>query len=334
MRTIRLHFVLLAGLLLWAAPAAVAQQPPKLYRVGIVLTTSPTGEMLGNPPAHRGFNIFLRELESLGYSEGRNLVVERRSAEGKPERYGDIMVELVSLNVDVIVTVGNAMTKRAKEVTSTVPIVMNFSVDPVGAGLVKSLSRPGGNVTGVSVEAGSELDARRLALLKEAAPKISKVAFLGTKEDWEGPEGRRVRAAAEQLGLVLFHAESTPNGYGAAFAAIDREHADAMYVSSSPPQWVHRKSIAEYALRRKLPSAHLYWQSVESGGLMSYGVDTSELFKRSAAYVARILRGANPADLPIEQPTKFELAFNLGTARRIGIKLPSALLMQADRTIQ
>jgi putative ABC transport system substrate-binding protein len=270
MGLIRLRFVVLVGLLSVAA-AVNAQPSSKLYRVGIVLTTSPTSEMIGSQPAHGGISIFLRELESLGYVEGRNVVVERRSAEGKPERYKDIIAELISLKVDVVVTVGNTMTRRAKELTSTVPIVMNFSVDPVGSGLVNSLSRPGGNITGMSVEAGAQLDARRLALLKEAAPNISKVAFLGTKEDWEGPEGRSARTAAEQLGLVLFHAESTPNGYSAAFAAIDRERADAMFVSSSPPQWVHRKAIAEYAVRRKLPSAHLYWQSVESGGLMSYG---------------------------------------------------------------
>jgi len=253
MKTLRRTLALILVSVTVGLSSAVAGQGGKVYRVGVILTTSPVSEMIGSHPAHGGIDIFLRELKARGYFEGQNLIVERRSAEGKSERYREIVADLIRLKANVIVTVGNAMTQRAKEVTSTVPIVMNFSIDPVGAGIVQSLAHPGGNITGLSVEAGAELEAKRLTLLIEAAPRVSKVAFLGLKDDWESLEGKSVRAAAERLRRNMFLAEAKPNEFASAFAAIERGHADAVFVSPSPPHWVHRKTIVEFTARRRLP---------------------------------------------------------------------------------
>jgi putative ABC transport system substrate-binding protein len=330
-RVIIVLYTIVCGVI-WASATAEETQLRPAHRIGIILTTSPVSEMLGANPVHRGIRSFLRELKSLGYTEGRDVIVERRSAEGKPERVGAIVSELGKLNVEVIVTVGNQMTQQAKQVTKT-PVVMSFSTDPVGAGLVESLAHPGGSVTGLSV-AGPDIEAKRFALLKEACPKTRKIAFLGSKQDWDSAEGKSVKAAANRLGLRLFLAEDFPNDFTGAFTVIERERADGVFVASSPPHWVHRQMIAEFTERKRLPSIHLYRYSVEAGGLMSYGMDTVELFRRSAHYVDKILKGAKPADLPIEQPTKFELVVNLKTAKALGITIPESILLRADEVIR
>ena len=188
-----------------------AQQAGKVFRVGIVFTTSPVSEMVGPDPVNPAARAFIHDLRRLGYVEGQNLVLERRSAEGKFERFADILAELARVKVDVIVTVGIPMTQRAKEVTPTVPVVMGAVANPVEAGLVQSLARPGGNITGLSTTPGPEIEGKRLELLKEAVPKISRVVFLGMKTDWEAPVGKGAQAAARVLGLQLLHAEATPH---------------------------------------------------------------------------------------------------------------------------
>ena len=326
---------LLAALaIISAAPPAAAQPAGKVHRVGIILTTSPVSEMAGPEPAHPAIRAFVHELLARGWEESKNLVLERRSAEGKFERFGEIVAELVRLKADVIVTVGNLMAQRARAVTSTVPIVMASSGDPVEAGIVRSLARPGGNVTGLTSDVGPEFEAKRLQLLKEPLPKASRIAFLGLARDWESGHGQGIRAAARALGVTLFPVESTPTRFGDAFAAIRRERPDAVFVAQSPPHWVHRQLIVDFITRSRLPSTHFYRDAVELGGLMSYGVDVYDLFRRAAGFVDKILRGAKPADLPVEQPTRFELAINLKTARALGLTVPQSLLLRADTLIE
>ena len=324
---------LVLGLL--AAPLPVdAQQAGRVYRLGLIFTTSPALEMAGAEPAHPLARAFLHELRALGYTEGQNLVFERRSAEGKFEQFADIVSELVRLKADVIVTVGNDMAREAKRVTSTVPIVMATSEDPVEAGLVASLARPGGNLTGLTRDAGPELHGKRLELLKDALPKISRVAFLGMKADWESAAGKSVQAAARALGITLIHAEHTPTRYADAFALIKRERLHALFVAQGPITFGNRRLIVDFAVTNRLPGNYPIREMVEGGGLMSYGVSLPDLFRRAATYVDKILKGAKPGDLPVQQPTKFELVINLKTAKALGLTVPDSVLIRADEVIR
>jgi len=235
------------GLLL-APISSHAQQPGKVYRVGLIATTAPVSEMAGPDPVEPPHRAFLHTLRSLGYVEGQNLVFERRSAEGKFERFAEIVADLVRLKTDVIVTVGTPMAQAAKQVTTTVPIVMAASVNPVEARVVASLARPGGNITGLTTNTGPEIEGKRLELLKDALPRISRVAYLGMKTDWEGPFGESVKAAAKALNVTLLHAEHTPNEYAGAFTVIARQRPDALFVASSAPAFAHRRLIVEFAV--------------------------------------------------------------------------------------
>jgi putative tryptophan/tyrosine transport system substrate-binding protein len=329
----RIFLTTVASLL--AAPlAADAQQAGKVHRVGVILTTSPVAEMSGPEPVHPLIRAFVHALRALGHVEGQNLILERRSAEGRFERFADIVAELVRLKADVIVTVGTPMTQRAKEVTTTVPIVMLGGFDPVRFGIVQSLARPGGNVTGFAFFIDPELHAKRLQLLKEALPQISRVAFLGLKSEWEGPVGQRLQAAAQALRLTLFLAEHTPTQYADAFSIVTRERPDALFVSSEASNYANRHLVVDFANRHRLPSMHGFRDSVELGGLMAYGADNADLYRRAAGYVDKILKGANPAHLPVEQPTKFELVINMKTAKALGLTIPPLLLMRADQVIE
>ena len=322
-----------SGLL--AAPrAAGAQQAGKVYRVGLVFTTAPVSEMMGPQPVHPLVRAFLDELRALGYVQGRNLLFEPRSAEGRFERFREILEGLVGLKVDVLVVNGNAMTQRAKEVTSTVPIVMVFVDDPVTDGLVANLARPGGNVTGVTSTAGPEIEGKRVELLKEALPKIRRVAFLGTKMDWEDPFGKSTQAAARALHVTLLHAEHSPDDYTDAFARIVRERPDALLVPNTTSNFARRRLIVDFATKNRLPGMYYVRNFTETGGLMSYGPDFRDQFRRLAVYVDKILKGAKPADLPVEQPTKFEFVINLKTAKALGLTIPPSLLGRADEVIQ
>jgi putative tryptophan/tyrosine transport system substrate-binding protein len=321
-----------APTILWPL-AARAQQTGKVYRVGLVFTTSPVSEMVGADPIHPLARSFVYGLRTLGYLQGQNLVLEHRSAEGKFERFPEIMRELVAAKVDVIVTVANPMTQAAKQVTGTVPIVMAYSVSPAELGLVQGLNRPGGNVTGLTMNVGSEIPGKQLQVLKELLPTMSRVAFLHSKEQ-EAEGVQNGEAAAEKLGIKLLPAEHTPTDYSGAFAFITREHPDALVVGASAVNVANRQLIVEFAAQRRLPAMYATREFVNIGGLVSYGVDFHELFRRAAEYVDKILRGAKPADLPVEQPAKFALVINLKTAKSLGLDVPDKMLAIADEVME
>jgi len=324
------------GGLLAAPVVAEAREPGKVYRVGLIAATTPVSEMAGPEPVQPLVRAFVQGLRTLGYVEGQNLILERRSAEGQYERFGDIVAELVRLKVDVIVTLAHPAALAAKAVTTTVPIVMAVSVDPVGNGLVRSLAYPGGNITGLTIYVGPEIEAKRLELLREMLPGVSRVAYLGSKEDkdWDSPWGKSVRTAAQGLGVTLVLAEFTPGHYTDAFTLISRARAGGLFVAASPATYNDRALIVDFAARTRLPSIYANRESVEAGGLMSYGASNRDNFRRAATYVDKILKGAKPADLPIEQPTKFELVINLKTARALGLTIPPSVLGRADELIQ
>jgi putative ABC transport system substrate-binding protein len=234
----------------------------------------------------------------------------------------------------VIVSVANWITTNAKAATTSIPIVMAGNGTPVEEGLVASLARPGGNVTGLADDTGPDVHPKRLQLLKEIAPHISRVAFIGTPGFWNLLGAKYVEAAAPGLGLTLIRAESTPNDLAPDFAVVTRERADAIFAVWNPANAVHRHAIIEFAAKNRLPASYAFRGSVEDGGLMSYGVDRVDLIRRAAIYVDRILKGAKPADLPVEQPIKFELVINLKTAKALGLTIPPSLLARADEVIE
>ena len=304
--------------------------------MGFIGGDSEVSTLAGSEPAHPGFRAFVRGLRALGYVEGQNLILERRSVEGRYERFGDIVAELIRLRMDVIVTGAGQGVRAAKEVTTTVPIVMATSIDPVREGLVQSLARPGGNITGLTFQVGPEIEAKRLELLLAMLPGVSRVAYLGSKEfnDWESPEGRAVRTAAQGLDVTLVLAEFAHHQYLDAFARVTRARAGALFVSAGPTTYSDRRVIVELSTQARLPSAFRGRESTELGGLMSYGANNDDVLRRAAGYVDKILQGAKPADLPIEQPNKFELVINLNTARALGLAIPQSMLLRADEVIQ
>ena len=326
-----------AGALIATPLAALAQQAGKVYRVGLIFTTVPVPEMAGPEPVHALTRAFVQGLRALGYVEGQNLILERRSAEGQFERFGDIVAELVRLKADAIaIGGGDPLARAAKAVTTTVPIVMAVCADPVGGGLVQSLARPGGNITGLTGVVGPEIDAKRLELLRAMLPRVSRVAYLGSKEfkEWESPSGQSVQAAAQALGVTLVLAEFTAHQYTDAFTRISRARAEALFAPPGPAAYADRGLIVDFATRTRLPSIFYYRESVELGGLMSYGVNLADVARRAATYVDKILKGAKPGDLPVEQPTKFDLVINLTTAKTLGITIPQTVLLRADEVIE
>jgi putative ABC transport system substrate-binding protein len=325
---------LLALLALGAAPLARAQRPGKVYRVGLIYTTTPLSDMAGPEPIHPSVRAFVQELRALGYREGQNLVLERRSALGDFKRFPEIIAELVRLKADAIVTVGDEMAVEAQKVTATVPIVATVYSDPVKLGLVATLARPGGNITGVVYTAGPEIEGKRVQLLKEAMPRIHRVDFLGMRTDWENLFGKSIQVAAEQLGVTLLHVVHTPNEYGDAFATIIRNRPDAVLVANSPVTFANRRLIVDFMVKNRLPGMYSRREYAEMGGLMAYGTHVPDVVRRAADYVDKILKGAKPADLPIEQPTKFELIINLKAAKTLGITIPQSVLLRADEVIE
>lgn len=331
-RFARRQLLVCIGALL-AAPFARAQST-RVFRVAWVLTTSPIAELAGPDPAHPITRAFVHELRALGYVEGRNLALERRSAEGNPKRFAPILAELVALKPDAIVMAGQgALNRAAKEATETIPIVIFAVSRPVESGLVDSLARPGGNITGLTVNSGPENEAKRLQLLKEAVPYAARVVYLGTDETWNNLIGQAVRAAAAGLGVELLHAEHRPADLNATFAAVRSKHPDALFASLSAETYGQRQRIADFARRARLPGVYPYLEMATLGGLLAYGVNVVELGRRAAHYVDKILHGANPGELPIDRPTKFDLVVNLRTAREIGLTLPPSILLRADGTI-
>jgi putative ABC transport system substrate-binding protein len=311
-----------SGLL--AAPlAATAQQPSKIHRVGVVV-----GGLDLTDNLRQG-------LGELGWVEGQNLVVLKRVWSGRTEQFPAIIAALIQLKVDVIVSSSTPAVRAAKEATRTTPIVMAGLIDPVGAGLIPSLAQPGGNITGLT-NIFTELTAKRLELLKEAAPRVTRVAVLwNPTQPGQAIAWQQTQQAAQTLGLVLFSAEvRRPEDFAPAFTAIVVERAEALLVLPDPLTTFHRQQTADFAVKQRLPSMYAasYW--VEAGGLLSYGTSFAALWRRAAVYVDKILKGAKPADLPIEQPTKFELVINLKTAKALGLTIPPSLLQRADQVIE
>ncbi len=328
MRSKAVGIVLLALWLLAMPFAADAQQPKKVYRIGY-LGTSPREQMLHMLKA-------LEEgLRERGYVVGRDIVIEYRFADGKAERLPDLAAELVRLNVDVIVTSATPATLAAKNATTTIPIVMAAVGDPVGAGLVGSLARPGGNITGLSL-LNPALSGKRVELLKEILPGATRLGVLGNPTNpWTALMVREIEVAARTLGMQLQRLEAErPTDFEAAFGAATRGRAAALLVLEDPLMFAYRPTIVGLAARSRLPAAYGLREFVDAGGLMSYGASAPDLFRRAATYVDKILKGGKPADLPVEQPTKFELVINLKTAKALGLKIPPSVLIRADEVIQ
>ncbi len=318
-------FIVALALASLAAPLATAvQQVGKVYRIGY-LTAGGGVEQA-----------FRDAMQQLGYVEGQNIVIEGRFAERKLERLPDLAVELVNLKVDVIVTITTPAALAAKKATSTIPIVMAGSADPVELGLVASLARPGGNVTGVTNNPGSGFAGKQLQLLKEAAPTIRGVATIHNLSI--PPEVRgwaEVQDAARTLSLTVVSKDvRNSDEFDSAFAAIARERADALVVLPNSLNVAHNKLIVDFTTKNRLPSMFGDGNAVRAGGLMSYWTNWNDLRRRAAVYVGKILKGAKPTDLPVEQPTKFELVINLKTANVLGLKLPQSVLVRADEVIQ
>ena len=323
--------IMLSASFLTADFAAEAQQSTKLYRIGYLHAAS-----AADPRVVQQREAFLKSLRQLGYVEGRNIVIEYRYAEGDPNRFPSLAADLVRLKADVIVAPGERAIAAAKDATRGLPIIMVFARDPVAAGFVASLARPGGNVTGMS-SMSSELNGKRLELLKEAFPGITRVAFLWNPR-LASTDLQDTRMAAQALGLEVQTVEvRTEADLDKAFSAIDKKRADALRVPTDPvltgPK-ANQVRILEFASKHRLPVMYDDSQIVEAGGLMSYGVTLVDLYRRAAVYVDKILKGAKPADLPVEQPTKFELVINLKTAKQIGLTIPPNVLARADRVIK
>ena len=324
----RREFILLTGSAALCSFSAHAQQAGKVPRIGYLGVTSPSDR----PPLLDTFRQGLREL---GWIEGQNIVIDYRFAEGRLDRLPDLAAELVRLKVDVIVTYTTPATQAAKQATGTIPIVVAAIIDPVAAGLVASLGHPGGNITGLS-QMVPELVGKQLEILKEVAPKISRVALLGNPANaGNAPQVRHAQTAAQALGMRLQFLEARGlSEIESAFAAMTTERAGAVIILIDSTLIDHRTRIADLAARRRLPMVSGTIETAEAGGLMAYGPSVRDMFRRAAAHVDKILKGAKPADLPIEQPTKFDLVINLRTARALGLTIPRSVLLRADRIIE
>jgi putative ABC transport system substrate-binding protein len=322
----------LCAMLLALCVSAEAQQPKKVFRIGYLSST----DRATDAPRAEGIRRALREI---GYIEGQNIVIESRHAEGKSDRYPELTADLVRLKVDVIVVAGGTTpTRAAKNATKTIPIVMTGTgLDPVKAGLVESLAHPGGNVTGLTT-LNTELGGKRLELLKEAASKLAHVAVLynpanpgATREVKED-----LPVAARALGLTVRSWEvRVADDFDRVFARLKKEHPDGVYVPlAGGLMRENAKRIVGFALESRLPSMYDEREAVEAGGLMSYEADQADRYRRVAYYIDKILKGAKPADLPVEQPTKFEFVINLKTAKQIGLTIPQSVLFRADKVIK
>jgi putative tryptophan/tyrosine transport system substrate-binding protein len=322
-------FIAIVVLLVGCVGMAEAQQPKKVPQIGYLSSLDPARESA----RAEAIRLALREL---GYIEGQNSAIEYRYADGKPDRLFGLAAELVDLKVDIIVVAGGDLTVGlAKSATKTIPIVMlGGGIDPVEAGLVKSLASPGGNVTGLT-NLLVQLGGKRLELLKEAVPKLARVAVL---YDLAVPnnvlEVKEVQTAARPLGLTVQPEARDAGGFERVFAALSKERPDGLYVLGAPPIILNQKRIVDFALKSRLPSMYNSREAVDAGGLMYYGADLADRYRRAAYYVDRILKGAKPADLPVEQPTKFELVINLKTAKQIGLAVSPEVLARANKLIK
>ena len=322
------------GSLSWPL-AARAQQTPRPHRMAMFHPAIPPAQLTetGGGSAWRAF---FGELRRLGYVEGQNLIIERYWANGRHDRYAEVARDIVSRNPEVIVTGTNPVVTVFKAATVTIPIVA-FMLDPLQAKLVTNLNRPGGNLTGITLDAGIEIWGKRLEFLKEAIPSMTRAVFLGMRGGWEGAAAQGLRDAAARLGISLvfvFPQEGKPAEIERVFAAIAKQRPDAVLVSGEGDLYANRQLIAELALKKRLATICPYRDYVEAGALMGYALDLSELFRRMADDVHNILKGARPGDIPIYQASKFEMLINLKTARALGLTLPQSLLARADQVIE
>jgi putative ABC transport system substrate-binding protein len=308
--------------------AARAQQAGRIYRIG-VLETSPAASNAAN------FDALRKGLRELGYVEGQNLVLDYRSADGRPERYPQLVAELLHLNVDLIVTRGTPAVMAAKNATETIPVVMAASGEPVGTGVVAGLARPGGNVTGLSALT-TELVAKRLELMRETVAGIRRIAFLQNMGNPVAPsQWEELNTAALSLGLEAQLLDvRKPEDIAQAFDTAIAQRADAILVGNDTVTLVHRRQVVELAVKHRLPAMYNNREFIDAGGLMAYGVSYPDLYRRAAIFVDKIFKGAKPADLPVEQPTKFELMINLKAAKALGLDIPATVLARADEVIE
>jgi putative ABC transport system substrate-binding protein len=322
--TRRVFLGTLAGGLLAAPLAADAQPRGQVARMGV----------LGNAPPPQ-WEAFRERLRQLGWVEGQNLIIESRWMQGRPDRLPELAAELVRLNPDVILALSSSQVEPLKKLTSTIPIVFASHGDPVGLGHVQSLARPGGNITGIS-HLMSDLNPKMLELLKGAVPKATLIGIMwNPTTPSHVPALKAIKEAAPQLQVQLYMVEArVAEDFEGAFAAMSQERVGAVLVVAAPVTFAQRARLAELALRHRLPTIFLYKQNAEAGGLMSYGPDLIDSFLQSTRYVDKILRGAKPADLPVEQATKFELVINLKTAKALGLTIPQSLLARADQVIE
>ena len=322
--------ILVAVVLLTLGGIVEAQQPKKVPRIGYLSVSSPSAMSTRTEAFRQG-------LRELGYVEGKNIVIEWRSAEGKRDRLPSLAAELVRLKVDIIVTAGPPATRSAKEATVTIPIVFAQDGDPVASGFVASLARPGGNITGLSTLA-PELSGKRLELLKEIVPRLSRVAVLGNSTNPANAQVlKETELAAGVFGVKLQYLDvlEDPKDIETAFRAASKGRADAVLMTVSGGVVLsQRTQVVELAAKSRLPAMYIIREYVETGGLMSYGVSLIDLDRRAATYVDKILKGAKPADLPVEQPTKFEFIINLTAAKQIGLTIPPNVLVRADKVIK
>ena len=328
--TRKITVLTLCAMLFALCLSANAQQPTKVRRIGLLDNSTASGSAVR-------LEVFWQELRKLGWIEGKNIAIEYRFAEQKPERLPELAADLVRLNVDLIVVSATPPALAAKSATATIPIVMTASVDPVGVGLVASLARPGGNVTGLSTLA-TELNTKRLEILKDAIPRLSRVGLLR----WPGTsvtadiQLNELRPAALALKLKLEEIETQPDpkGLESAFQTAKQKQVNAIMTTPDSRFFAERKRIVELAGKYRLPAIYPQKEYVEAGGLMSYGSDSTDNFRRAAVYVDKILKGAKPADLPVEQATKFEFIINLKAAKQIGVTIPVEVLARANKVIK
>ena len=318
----------LCAMLFALSYSASAQQPKKVPRIGFIVGASASSVAARTDAFRQG-------LRALGYVEGKNIVIEYRYAEGKTDRLPALAAELVGLKVNVIVTAGPVSTRPAKQATVTIPIVMASDDDPIGSGFAASLARPGGNITGLST-LSPEMSGKQLELLREIVPKLARVAFLGdVTRPGTAQSLREINVAADAFRVQLQYLEVRElKDIDAAFRAANKQHADAILVLGSAVLLSRRRQVVDLAIKSRLPAIYRNLEFVEDGGLMAYGVSIPDLFRRAATYVDKILKGANPGDLPIEQPKKFELIINLKAAKQIGLTIPPAVLGRADKVIK
>jgi putative tryptophan/tyrosine transport system substrate-binding protein len=325
----RREFITLLGGAAFLPLAARAQRAGKIYRIGF-LANDPT---LPEQPAGQAFLDGLRES---GFVEGKNIIIERRFAEGRSDRYAELVDNLLQAGVDLLVTSSNDATRAAKRANTKIPVVMMNVLDPVGQGLVASLAHPGGNITGVIQDDSAEIAAKRLQLLKDAVPQISQVAVLTNLDEmYSDVEWKALELAAQTLHITL-HAVTVRrvSEFESAFDRVTRERLDAVFVTTSNLHFTHRKLIMELAAKSRLPAMSNFREATEVGGLMSYSSVRIDRFRSAAIYVGKILKGTKPADLPVEEPTKYELIINLKTARLLNLEISRPLLLIADDVIE